>query len=145
MLGEGALIADPEAAKAYLLAGKATVTLVSEKTGARYTYRVSTARGSDGRRYYVGLLTGASNESDYRFFGTIFADTACFRRSEKSELSADLPSVRAFAWAFEKLIAGKMPANCQVWHSGACGKCGRKLTVPESIASGLGPKCAARG
>jgi hypothetical protein len=29
-----------------------------------------------------------------------------------------------------------------VWHEGRCGRCGRKLTVPESIESGFGPECA---
>jgi len=28
-----------------------------------------------------------------------------------------------------------------VFHEGACGRCGRTLTVPESIASGFGPEC----
>ena len=30
----------------------------------------------------------------------------------------------------------------EVWHEGRCGRCNRALTVPESIASGIGPECA---
>lgn len=30
----------------------------------------------------------------------------------------------------------------EVWHEGSCGRCGRKLTVPSSIETGLGPECA---
>ena len=30
----------------------------------------------------------------------------------------------------------------KVFHSGKCGKCGKKLTTPESIKSGLGPYCS---
>jgi hypothetical protein len=32
----------------------------------------------------------------------------------------------------------------ELWHEGRCGKCGRALTVPESIESGLGPVCESR-
>jgi hypothetical protein len=34
----------------------------------------------------------------------------------------------------------KMP-NLEIWHEGRCGRCGRKLTVPESIHNGYGPEC----
>jgi len=27
------------------------------------------------------------------------------------------------------------------FHEGKCGKCGRKLTTPESIKNGFGPTC----
>ena len=37
---------------------------------------------------------------------------------------------------------GRMPLTLTVFHDGKCGRCGRKLTVPESIQSGLGPVCA---
>ena len=29
-----------------------------------------------------------------------------------------------------------------VYHVGKCGKCGKKLTTPESILTGLGPTCS---
>lgn len=29
----------------------------------------------------------------------------------------------------------------EIWHEGKCGRCGRQLTVPESIESGFGPEC----
>src|SRR5882672_9405186 len=41
---------------------------------------------------------------------------------------------------FVKLING--PDNhIEIWHSGSCGRCGRTLTVPESVLSGFGPEC----
>ena len=47
------------------------------------------------------------------------------------------------AWFYEKVIVdGKKPSDIglEVWHEGRCGKCGRKLIVPESIARGIGPE-----
>jgi hypothetical protein len=32
-----------------------------------------------------------------------------------------------------------------VWHEGSCARCGKKLTVPESIESGFGPECVKLG
>jgi len=29
-------------------------------------------------------------------------------------------------------------------HEGKCGRCGRKLTVPLSIETGIGPECASK-
>jgi hypothetical protein len=34
--------------------------------------------------------------------------------------------------------------GCEVYHEGRCGRCNRKLTVPESIETGLGPECASK-
>jgi rRNA maturation endonuclease Nob1 len=31
-----------------------------------------------------------------------------------------------------------------VYHLGRCGKCGKALTEPESISTGLGPICGGR-
>lgn len=39
------------------------------------------------------------------------------------------------------IAGGVIPPSLEVWHEGRCGRCGRALTVPESIASGIGPVC----
>jgi hypothetical protein len=33
------------------------------------------------------------------------------------------------------------PPKTAVWHEGVCGRCGAKLTNPDSIKQGLGPIC----
>jgi hypothetical protein len=120
---------------AYVLAGKATVTIRSTKTGQRFTYRV---KKSDGDRpvYFVSLLNGADNTDNYAYVGTIFDNG--FRVTRKSRVAPDAPSVVAFAFFSTHME----DARIEVWHEGACGRCGRVLTVPESIESGLGPVCA---
>ena len=35
-------------------------------------------------------------------------------------------------------------AGFDVHHEGKCGKCGRPLTVPESVKTGLGPICSGK-
>src|SRR5262245_18998624 len=57
-------------ALAFLLAGKATVTFVSLRTGVRYTYKVSVAKDND-QLFFVSLLTGSNNEQDFSYLGII--------------------------------------------------------------------------
>jgi hypothetical protein len=144
----------PHAARAFLLGGHAVVTLVSRKTGTRFTYRVSRApekrEKSEGIAYFVSVLNGPENTSDYAYIGLLVFDHGpqdepkfCWTR--KSRVTDLAPSFKAFRWAMRAFFfRDELFENLEVWHSGACGKCGRPLTVPESIASGLGPVCASK-
>ena len=132
----------PADARAFVTAGHARFTLRSTKTGARFTYEVR-ASGQDGdSRSFVRVLTGSDNESSYTYLGTVF-DGVTYRHGERSGIAPSAPIAKAFAWAWPRLLAGTMPAECEVWHDGRCGRCGRALTVPESISSGFGPVCKA--
>lgn len=124
----------------FLLAGRARFTFVSEKTGTRFTFRV-TQRDAQSP-HFVSVLTGSDNESAYTYLGTIF-EGKVFRATQKSTLR-NAPSFKAFEWAWGYLARGEMPPSMELWHEGRCGKCGRALTVPESIESGLGPVCESR-
>lgn len=132
-------------ARRFILAGNATFTVVSAKTGTRFTYKIR-AREVDGGRtlYFVSVLTGADNESDYTFLGTIF-DGKTFKHSQRSPIGSDAPSARAFVWSFARIMSGTLGADASVHHEGRCGRCGRKLTVPRSIEIGLGPECENAG
>src|SRR5678815_2747847 len=58
--------------KAYVLAGRATVTLLNPKTGNRFTFRV-VRRDKDETfnftRWFVEVLSGPENSSDYSYVG----------------------------------------------------------------------------
>jgi hypothetical protein len=123
-----------------LLAGNATITLVSLKTMVRYTYKVKLAKDNPGL-WFVSLLTGPNNTADYTYIG-VLPNAVTFRTTGKSKLSPTSSPVKGFAWALGQLAAGKLPATLEVWHEGRCCRCGRALTVPSSIASGIGPDCA---
>jgi hypothetical protein len=131
-------------------AGKATFTLVSKKTGVRFTFRVS--QGTDketGQKtdtYFVGLLSGPNNEADYSYLGYIRRDVfiAGRRNPKPGDVGPNAPSSKAFAWAWQKLVQGVLPDSLEIWHEGRCGRCARMLTVPSSIESGFGPECAGK-
>lgn len=135
-------IADP---LHFMLAGKATFTVTSPRTGKRFTFKVTAKSVDDGAKvlHFVKVLTGPDNTSDYTFLGTIFGGRE-YRRSYKSAIGAEAPSAVAFAWLVGRLVAGKDLLGAEVHHEGRCGRCGRALTVPSSIESGFGPECAGK-
>jgi Family of unknown function (DUF6011) len=123
-------------ARIYTLLGNARLTLVSVKTGTRFTYRVR--QPGPEKPHFIQLLSGSDNEADYAFLGTIFKGVE-YRHGRRSRIGAEAPSARAFAWFWGLKT---LPPDLEVWHEGRCGRCGRALTVPESIARGIGPECA---
>ncbi len=128
--------------KRFLLAGNATFTLKSTKTGQRFTYKCSEGKPNPafpGDKWFVGLLVGPDNYADYRYIGII--DGSGFRVTRNSRVALNAPSVVALTYFLRFALAGQAAPGVEVWHAGKCGRCGRKLTVPESIASGFGPEC----
>ena len=135
-------ITDPKQALNFILGGKAFVTLVSQTSGNRYTYKITEAdkrNPNDAPVYFVSLLNGPDNWSNYAYIGMI--KNNLFAWTGKSKVSQEAPSFIGFDFCFKALVAGSM-RGFEIWHEGKCGRCGRKLTVPESIASGIGPECA---
>ena len=123
----------------FILAGKAKFTLRSKQTGKHFTYMM--IKSKDGQRFYVKVLTGPDNTSDYSFLGTIFDASGDYVTGKKSRIASGAPSSKAFKYFWKHVTEGPLPEQLEFWHEGKCGKCGRTLTVPESIAVGIGPIC----
>jgi len=131
----------------FIYSGNATFTLVSIKTGTRFTYKVARAKGdSADRPWFAMVLTSGDNESGYSYAGCIFPPkNHVVVSTKKSKVRADAPSMKGLSWLLNRLHVGNGPLDkVEFWHEGKCGACGRKLTVPESIDLGLGPVCAGR-
>jgi|KBSSwiStaDraftv2_1062776.scaffolds.fasta_scaffold00022_320 hypothetical protein len=131
----------PANLKQFLLAGNATFTVRSGKTQTRFTLKVRKPTAQSP--HFVSVLNGSDNEHSYQFVGTIFAN-GTYSHGVRSKITPDAPSAKAARWVVERVLAGQELPNCELWHEGRCGRCGRKLTVPESIELGLGPECATR-
>lgn len=131
----------------FLLGGNSTVTFKSKATGNRFTYRIKMRKDKSGKKdenmYFVSLLNGPNNTMDYIYMGSIYATNGGwnFTRTKGSKVSENATSIKAFTYVFNR-IKNNIPLNdVEVWHEGKCGVCGRKLTVPESIRTGIGPHC----
>lgn len=133
----------------FMFAGNATITLKSKKSGVRYTFRIKKANDTmpDGSpaivSHFVALMNGPDNENDFQYLGQYYKRTGDYRHGAKSRISDSAPSAVVFGWFHRHTIqARKLHPDLEVWHEGRCGRCNRKLTVPESIARGIGPECA---
>jgi len=135
-------ITEPKAALSFILAGKATVTLRSLASGNRYTYKIVEAEKrnpNDAQTWFVKLLNGPDNTNSFVYIGIIRGNQ--FVWTSKSRVGKDAPSIIGFTFVLNALVSNKIN-GFEVWHEGKCGRCGRKLTVPESVSTGFGPDCA---
>lgn len=141
----------------YMFGGKAEFTLQSNVTGKHFTYRV--LKYSDDKIRFVFFLGGSNNDTDWIYAGKLRRfkrdpnalstpltknNELAFARTPKSPSSA-APVMQAFGW-FIHMLNKDTIAEDQVTflHSGKCSACGRKLTTPESIQTGMGPVCRSR-
>ena len=133
--GQSRPFATAAAAIKFMLAGNATVTFQGKVS--RFTYKLKAS--DDGAVTFVSLLNGPDNEGSFRYLGYI--RRGVYIHGKRSKIGATAPAAKAFDWTYRNLVRGVMPNGLAIWHEGKCGRCGRKLTVPESISSGFGPEC----
>jgi hypothetical protein len=133
-------IADATDALEFIFAGNATFTTVSQVTGTRFTFKVR--KGQDEiAPFFAAVLSGPDNGSDFEYLGFIpVQETDNLIAGRKGKPNAK--SFKALQWVLRALHQGRIPAALEIWHEGRCGACGRKLTVPSSIETGMGPECA---
>ena len=137
--------------KDFLLGGHAIFT-VANPGGIRYTFKVWERKKFDGSAiYFIGWLTGPDNENDYTYIGVLAPETKytnrkhVIRLTAKSQVTEDskvLAVARWIAWVI--LLDEMVPDGYFLNHAGRCGRCGRTLTVPESLERGIGPECWSR-
>ncbi len=118
----------------FMFAGNSTSTFVNTKTDNRFTFKVKQKK--DSNLFFVSVLT---SPDVYTYIGTVI--NGQFKHGRKSNISKEAQSVRVFDYVFSSLVRKNLPNFIEIWHEGRCGKCGRTLTVPDSIANGLGPEC----
>jgi len=129
-----------ESAKAFALAGNALLTLESLKSGKHVTYKVRASK--DGNVNFVSVLTdGSADQGNFVYLGIIGKDGQ-FKLTAKSFYKEGTPAAAAFGYFWGLSSAQGIPAQLVIRHEGHCGKCGKTLTVPASIDSGIGPECA---
>ena len=131
----------------FMFAGNATFTVTSKKTGDRFTFKVR--KPSEEKPHFVSVLTGSDNEHSYTPLAHIVDAShpsfGVMRFNRNSRISPSAPSAKAFDWLFRNLDRPEMIERfADIHHEGKCCRCGRKLTVPSSVESGIGPECAGK-
>lgn len=118
----------------FLTAGRAIFT-VSNGRGDHYTFKLGRIRDNDST-LKAFVLKGSDNTRDYDFLCLVkAADLTLFKPVKRK-------AVRVLAWALDVAKGIKsLPPGYTLEHAGRCGKCGRLLTEPESLKTGIGPAC----
>ena len=151
-------LSSPGLVRQFILGGNATFSL-QNADGSHVTYKVKsnkknkdkfwTTNNQDKSLYFVSVLTGPNNDSDFQYLGLLklfpIDGFYHFEGTKGSRIGRDAPSYKLF----KQLWIGieqqcRIPSVIQFYHEGQCCICGRKLTVPESIAKGIGPECEGR-
>jgi hypothetical protein len=132
--------------KDFFIGGKAIFT-VKNASGQHYTFKIRKPRPETP--FFVSLLTGPDNTSSYTYLGLYNPDTLTIRLTSKSKYAEDSTPVKVIRWAINKVALANgevpvLPEGYAIQHEGRCCRCGRRLTHPESIETGIGPECAGR-
>jgi hypothetical protein len=145
----------------FIIAGRAIFTLSvpsyftnqNPQCRSRYTFQVKRIDASDRwpESWFVNLLTGPDNTHDYSALGKLDPKTGAVRLVRSTRYNDNSWPVRLIRRVFACLweVNDSCPndilkAGFELRHEGRCGRCGRRLTTPESIDRGLGPECASK-
>jgi hypothetical protein len=141
--------------KDFVTAGNAIFTV--QVNDEHFTYRINKPMFERGRRlkdserankpYFIGKLAGPDNHNDYKYLGVFNPTDFTVNITPKSLYSKTSKAVIVLEKALAALLLGDESALPEGWHilpPTHCGRCGRLLTVPESIENGIGPECFAK-
>ena len=133
---------NPEKCLDFMFGGKSLFTILNESTGNRFTYTLENPKDKENI-YFLNVFKGTenTNKRHYRYVG-MFTKNLNFYITKNSKFNLESVETKALLYVVNKLKTGSLPSFIKVFHHGKCGHCGRTLTVPSSILSGLGPKCA---
>lgn len=148
-------LAFPGEIRKYVLGGNSKFTLVSTRADRRFTYKVKSAAkdreknwstgNQDRTTYFVSVLYGSDEWAYIGLMKQLVCGAYRFEATTKSRFREGSPSYEAFAYCWNSVEYGcSWPTHVEFWHEGQCCICGRTLTVPDSVAAGIGPECMAK-
>lgn len=132
----------------YMLAGKSDFTILSLKTGDKFKYEILRKRskysGEKASKYVY--LVSTSIKGTMQYAGTIYLDKNInlfkFTKGNRGKLSVENINIKSLLYIMNKLNKNEEVDTAYIYHSGYCGRCGKKLTSSESLKIGLGPECS---
>lgn len=128
----------------FLLAGNSTFT-VSNPEGKHYTFKVKRTKHKNANGKYKFFISYLTGPDFYTYLGMVVSPHDGYGHvtlTQASKLNILSLPFKVSNWAVKHIFTEKpLPEGYKVDHAGKCGRCGRKLTTPESIKLGLGPIC----
>lgn len=127
---------------AYMYAGNAVFTIKNARTGARMTFKVKRSKKNENRFFVSANLLGDGDQG-YVELGSIYYKRTFYIGANCPETENDV-AIRAIKFLIANAAQITNFPHIEVYHCGYCGRCGRRLTTPESCVQGIGPECARR-
>lgn len=125
----------PENVRDYVLAGHAVLTVQNRETENHFTYEIN-KKDEKSDVWFVKVLANGS----YEYIGMF--TWSGFKTTKASITKSDSPSFVVMDIVFKRYVLSLRPhPKLKLMHNGCCAHCGRELTHPESLTTGLGPVC----
>lgn len=119
----------------YLFGGMAEFTLV-QYGSMSVRYRI---KANDNRTCFF-VYTESTKDKKLIYHGHIVSRNLTYHRSAKAKDDEyNKMAIKALGWLLNH--HDSLPDIVHVLHNGRCSRCGRKLTDPESLRTGIGPTC----
>jgi hypothetical protein len=125
----------------FIFAGHSIFTIESEVSKVWYTFKMEHPK-KDTNTFFVSVLRGPDNTDSYSYVGMVKKNEKFFTLTKASKYKEDSTCVKAFGFFFRNLMKNYLHPEMNFYHMGYCGRCGRPLTVPDSVQRGIGPVCA---
>jgi hypothetical protein len=135
-------IIKPSDIKNFIFAGNSIFTIKNTETQRHFTFKVYNPNKKIEKKdiFFVSVLTGTDNNSDYSYFGYIKDNRYYHAKPNKTKISESAQSVLVFKYLINNVE--NLDKRVDFYHEGKCGRCGRKLTNPDSLENGIGPECS---
>lgn len=128
----------PDAIRNYILGNKGVVTLKSP-TGVHHTYLFSKPRNEDQFPEDVRFVYALHDNNKLFYVGKIERNRFSLTKSSRFLWGNDI--VKGAIYILRMANSLQLNTKMELYHEGICCRCGRPLTNPKSIETGIGPKC----
>lgn len=119
----------------FIFAGKSEFKVKNTRTEKEFTFSVKKSKNKDDNFFFIKSLIG----SELTYIGCV--NERGYIHGKKSNIKPDAQCVQVFKYIINKLTDSSLPEFVEIYHNGRCGRCGRTLTVNDSIDKGIGPEC----
>lgn len=126
----------------YCMGEQGVVTLQNPKTLKHHTYLFKKPNDIEAFPDDVRFVYAVHDGQKLYYVGMIEQDS--FRLTRASRFGNHTEIVRGARYIMRMMKDPKTLENMDLYHAGVCCMCGRQLTSPKSIESGIGPKCRKR-
>jgi len=138
----------PSQFRNFIFAGRAIFTLENKTTGNYITFRVKNMKKDNKpipHMYVVECKVLGDGDYGHTLLGFLNLETKGFSsRVKNMGLTKDFVGFKTWVWLLQNLEVLERFDSLAIYHEDKSCKCGKPLTVPESITTGIGPECLKR-